>query len=90
MQILVSIGAYHETRRLHAPIYSRSLKVGTPIASILKRNAKGIPALIVLHEVCNFLGFTIGLSSVLKCPYTLDECKGPRSQELRMRACGCS
>ena len=41
--------------------YSRSPKVGNPIASILKSNVKGIPALFVLNPVSNFLGFTIGL-----------------------------
>ena len=39
--------------------YSRSPKVGNPIASILKSHAKGIPALIVLNPVSNFLGLTI-------------------------------
>ena len=40
--------------------YSRSPIVGNPIASILKSNAKGIPALFVLNPVSNFLWFTIG------------------------------
>ena len=39
--------------------YSRSPKVGNPIASILKSNVYGIPALIVLNPVFNFLGSTI-------------------------------
>ena len=39
--------------------YSRSPKVGNPIASILKSNAEGIPGLFVLNPVSNFLGFTI-------------------------------
>ena len=37
-------------------VYSRSLKVGNPVASILKRN---IP-LFGLHPVSNFMGFTVG------------------------------
>ena len=44
---------------LHPKPYSRSPKLGNPIASILKSNARGIPALIVLNPVSNFLGFTI-------------------------------
>ena len=39
-------------------MYSRSLKLVNPAASILKRNEKGIPALFVLNAVSNFLGFT--------------------------------
>ena len=39
---------------------SRSPKVGNPIASILKRNVKGIPALFGLNPVSNFMGFTVG------------------------------
>ena len=46
-------------------IYSRSPKVGNPIASILKSNVLGIPALVVLNPVSNFLGFTIGTNVVL-------------------------
>ena len=41
------------------PPYSRSPKVGNPIASILKSNGKGIPALFDLNPVSNFLGLTI-------------------------------
>ena len=40
--------------------YSRSPRVGNPIASIPQSHASGIPALIVLNSVSNFLGFTIG------------------------------
>ena len=40
-------------------LYSRSQKVGNPIASILKSNVSGIPALFGLHPVSNFMGFTI-------------------------------
>ena len=40
--------------------YSRSPKVGNPIAPILKSNVYGIPALFVLNPVSNFLGLTIG------------------------------
>ena len=39
--------------------YSRSQKVGNPIASILKSNVEGIPALFGLHPVSNFMGFTV-------------------------------
>ena len=39
--------------------YSRSPKVGNPIASIVKRNVYGIPALIVLNPVSNFLEFRV-------------------------------
>ena len=39
--------------------YSRSPKVGNLTASILKSNVYGIPALIVLIPVSNFLGFTV-------------------------------
>ena len=41
--------------------YSRSPKIGNPIASILKSHVWGIPALIVLNPVSNFLGFTKSL-----------------------------
>ena len=44
---------------LYVGVYSRSPKVGNPIASILKRNAKGIPALFGLNRVSNFMEFTI-------------------------------
>ena len=40
-------------------VYSRSPKVGNPIASILKSNVKGIPALFGLNPVSNFMGFTV-------------------------------
>ena len=40
-------------------VYSRSPKVGNPIASILKSHVQGIPALFGLNPVSNFLGFTI-------------------------------
>ena len=39
--------------------FSRSSKVGNPIASILKGNGEGIPTRIVLNPVSNFLGFTL-------------------------------
>ena len=39
--------------------YSRSQKVGNPIASILKSNVEGIPALFGLNQVSNFMGFTV-------------------------------
>ena len=39
--------------------YSRSPKVGNPIASILNSNEKGIPALFGLNPVSNFMGFTV-------------------------------
>ena len=39
--------------------YSRSPEVGNPIASILKINLWGIPALFGLNPVSNFKGFTI-------------------------------
>ena len=42
--------------------YSRSPKVGNPIASILnlKSNVWGIPAQFGLNPVSNFMGFTVG------------------------------
>ena len=42
-------------------VYSRSPKVGNPMASILKSSVYGIPALFVLNPVSNFLGLTIGV-----------------------------
>ena len=39
--------------------YSRSQKVGNPIASILKSSVKRIPALFGLNQVSNFMGFTV-------------------------------
>ena len=39
--------------------YSRSPKVGNPIASILKTNVQGIPALFGLNPVSNFMGFAV-------------------------------
>ena len=46
-------------------VYSRSLKVGNPIASILKSNGKGIiPALFGLNRVSNFMEFTVYGASV--------------------------
>ena len=41
-------------------VYSRSPRVGNPIASILKSNVKVIPALFDLNPASNFMGFTIG------------------------------
>ena len=41
-------------------VYSRSPKVGNPIASILQSNVEGIPALFGLNPVSNFMGFTVG------------------------------
>ena len=44
-------------------VYSRSPKVGNPIASILKsNNAQGIPALFGLNPVSNFMEFTVASS----------------------------
>ena len=40
-------------------MYSKSPKVGNPIASILKGNVKGIPALFGLNPVSNSIGFTV-------------------------------
>ena len=45
----------------------RSPKSGNPIASILKRNVWGFPALFVLNPVSNFLGCTINPK-----PFTLN------------------
>ena len=39
--------------------YSRSPRVGKPIAAILKSNVEGMPALFVLNPVSNFVGFII-------------------------------
>ena len=44
-----------------ALIYSRSPKVGNPIASILRTNVYGIPALFGLNPVSNFKGLTVSL-----------------------------
>ena len=41
------------------PYYSRSQKVGNPVASVLKSNVKGIPALFGLNPVSNFTGFAL-------------------------------
>ena len=49
------------------PPYSRGPKVGNPIA-ILKSHVQGIPLLIVLNQVFNFLVFTI----IPKNPKTLN------------------
>ena len=49
-------------KRAHTPNpkpYSRSPKVGNPMASILKSLVKGIPALFGLNPVSNFLGLTV-------------------------------
>ena len=40
-------------------LYSRSPKVGNPIASIPNGNVQGIPALFGLNPVSNFIGSTI-------------------------------
>ena len=45
-------------------LYSGSPKVGPPIASILKGNGKGIPALFGLNRVSNFMEFTVHLIKV--------------------------
>ena len=39
--------------------HSRSPKAGNPIASVLKSNVKGIPALFGLNPVSNFMEFTV-------------------------------
>ena len=55
---------------LSGATYGRSPKVGNPIASILKCNVYGIPALFGLSPVSNFLGFTImfrGVYRALNC-----------------------
>ena len=41
-------------------MYSRSPKAGNPIASILKSNVLGFPALFGLNPASNFMGFTVG------------------------------
>ena len=48
----------HE-RTLIEPSYSRYPKVGNPIASILKSNVQGVPALFGLNPVSNFMEFTV-------------------------------
>ena len=69
-------------RVLILDVYSRSPKVGNPIASILKTNVWGIPALFGLHPVSNFMGFTVrrfglwgfkavGLALGFECQYDL-------------------
>ena len=47
---------------MHFKEYSRSPKVGNSIASILKSNAQGIPALIVLNPVSKVSGPAIPCS----------------------------
>ena len=49
---------YIHPKNLKYP-YSRSPKVGNPMASILKSKVKGIPALFGLIPVSNFLGLTV-------------------------------
>ena len=44
-------------------IYGRSPTVGNPIASILKSNVEGIPALFGLKLVSNFMEFTLYMGS---------------------------
>ena len=46
------------------PVYSRSPKVGNPIASILKSSVQGVPALFGLNPVSNFVGVTVWLGHV--------------------------
>ena len=55
------LGSQVESRIL-PNLYSRSPKVGNPIASILKNNVLGLPALFGLNPVSNFMGFTVYLS----------------------------
>ena len=43
-------------------VYSRSQKVGNLIASILKSNVEGIPALFGLNPVSNFWASTVDLA----------------------------
>ena len=59
--------------------YSRSPKVGNSIASSLKSNVWGIPALFGLNQVSNFMGFTVGL----KVPVYVDRYMEP----LRAKSC---
>ena len=55
------VAAYQLGGMVCVCVYSRSQKVGNPIASILKSsNVYGIPALFGLNPVSNFLGFTVG------------------------------
>ena len=44
---------------IHIFAYSRSPKVGNPIASILQSNIQGILALFGLYPVSNFMGLTV-------------------------------
>ena len=59
---LINTVVYHDSllrfaRCSHgSPLYSRSLKVGNPIASILKSNVEGIPARYVLNPFPTFWG----------------------------------
>ena len=54
-----------DTQNLAEEDYSRSLKVGNRIASILKSNVQGTPALFGLYPVSNFMGFTVTLRTHL-------------------------
>ena len=62
--------------------YSLSPKVGNPIASSLKSNVWGIPALIGLNPVSNFLGSTIRF-----CVFALKGLRGlgGRAAQVRRR-----
>ena len=69
-------------------VYSRSPKVGNPIASILKSHIWGIPALIVLNPVSNFLGFTIRFKNVgnlSSATWEVSENRGPQYGTLNSR-----
>ena len=62
--------------------YSRSPKVGSPIAAILKSNVSGIPALFVLNPVSNFWEFTILNPLYIKDPKRGNPQKGNYKRRL--------
>ena len=57
-------------------LYSRSPKVGNPIASTLKSNVWGIPALFGLNPVSNFMGFIVLFGKILRTPNTVSRIFG--------------
>ena len=72
---------YHGEPKVNLFHNIRSLKVGNPIASILKSNVKGIPALFGLNPASNFMGFTVYYPKRLKVTYSTTRiryCPDPR------------
>ena len=65
------------SRAMPKPSYSRSQKVGNPIASILKSNVYGIPTLFGLNPVSNFMGFTVIVVHLSMRPSSVRGHRGP-------------